>query len=303
MTTRQLRRIALALLVLLVLWGLSQLLSRGSDRLGGSLVVPRVPPETRDTFTIIKAQDTVRLAQSAAGVWTVDGHPAAPAAGSDLVSALEDTAPRELAAVSPTSFARMGVDSGAWTLVVGPLAHPLLTLLVGTTGPGYGTGYVRMARSDSVYLWRGALPGLVRRSPDSWRDHHIGGVIADSVEQIEVTGVGKGYTLRRSKQKWLLGTAPADSSKVAILLAQLRTVDAQGFATPAQMDSLTRTKPRVHRTITVRGAGARPLLALALDSLSGAFWVTRAGDPTVYRLDNWQASQLLPTAASLTGRH
>ena len=303
MSTVQLRRIALALVVLLALWGAAQLFSRGSDRLRGSLVVPRVPAETRDTFTIVKGRDTVRLVQSTAGVWTANGNPAAPAAGSELVSALDDTAPRELAAVSPTSFGRMGVDTGAWTLVVGPLAHPTVTLLVGATGPGYGTGYVRLAGSDSVYLWRGALPGLVRRPADDWRDHHIGGVMADSAEAIDVTGVGRGYALRRDRKRWLLDGAPADSSKVAILLAQLRTVDARGFATPAELDSLAHARHLARRTLTVRGTGARTLLALTLDSLSGAFWVTKPGDPTVYRLDLWQGAQLLPTAASLTAHH
>ena len=303
MSALQLRRIAMVLGVLVILWVAAQLLGHKSDQVRGSLVLPHVAPETSDTITIGHGADTVRLVQRAANQWTANGYPATPGAPAQLIAALDDTSPRELASVSASSLERMGVDSGAWVVSVGPRAHPTFTLLIGSAGPEYGTGYVRLAHSDTVYLWRGALSSLVRRPAEVWRDHHIGGAIPDSVQRIDVTGVGKAYSLRRDKQKWLLGTVPADSAKVATFLSQIRSVEAEGFATAAQLDSIARAKKSARRTLTVRGAGATPLLALTFDSLLGSFWVTKPGDPTVYRLDNWQGAQLLPTAQSLTAHH
>lgn len=303
MSATQLRRLALAVGVLLVLWGLSTLLGHRSDRLGGSLGLPRLSSTTTDTVTIVHGTDTVRLVQGPPGVWTVNGHRASPGAGSDLLRALGDSTPPEVAAISRSSFQRMGVDSGAWALRVGPLAHPRFTLLVGNPGEQYGTAYVRLAQSDTVYLWRGDLPSLVRRPPDAWRDHHVVSIPADSIDAIEVSRQGTRYAVRRAGKGWTIGAAPADTNKVKVLLAQFANLSAQGFGGDRTVDSLTRGKKRVQRSVTVRGKGAAPLLALTLDSAGGSFWGTRPGDGTVYRFDNWQVLQLTPVGDSLRARH
>jgi len=71
MNALQLRRLALVVGALLVLWGLSTLLGHGSDRVTGSLALPRLPTTTTDTFTVAHGADTVRLVQVSAGVWTL----------------------------------------------------------------------------------------------------------------------------------------------------------------------------------------------------------------------------------------
>ena len=303
MSALHLRRLALIVAALLVLWGLSALLGHRSDQLRGSLVLPSLPATITDTITISHGRDTVALVQGSPRVWTANGHPATPGSGSDLLRAIGDTAPRDVASISASSFGRMCVDSTAWTLRVGPAAHPRFTLLVGTQGDEYGTGYVRLAHSDTVYQWRGALPSLVRRPLDGWRDHHLVSIPADSIQSIEVTQHGKRYAVRREANGWTVGAARADTLKIKVLLAQFANLSVQGFGGPATADSLAHAKHRVQRTVTVRGKSATPLLALTLDSAAGAFWVTRPGDPDVYRLANWQVVQLTPAGDSLVTRH
>lgn len=303
MSGPQLRRLAILVGVLLVLWGLSVLFSHRSDRTRGALALPALPAALTDTVTITRGRDTVRLVQTAPGVWTVNGFRATPGAGSDLVKALGDTSPRDIVSISASSLARMGLDSAAWKLVVGPAAQPRLTLLVGSAGQEYGTGYVRRPTSDTVYLWRGSLPSLVRRSSDAWRDHHIASVPPDSVHAIEIAQHGRRYALERGATGWTIGGARADSQKVTVLLAQFRNLSAQGFGGPHTADSLRRVRPRAERLVTLRGKGATPLLALTLDSAAGFFWATRPGDSTVYRLDAWQVLQLTPLADSLRAHH
>lgn len=302
MSGQVLKRIAVALGVLLVLWGLSTVFAHRSDSVRGSLRLPTISDSTRDTILIAHGRDTTLLVQVSPSVWTANGHPAAPGSENDLVRAMRDSSPRDIASMSRGSFGLMGVDTNAWTLRVGSAAHSRFTLVVGNQGPDYNTGYVRLAQSDTVYLWRGSLPELVRRAPDSWRDHVIAMVPAESIQTIAVGRGAKVYTLRRVSRGWTVGAAPADSTKVANLLAQLRTLRAQGFGTPAALDSLARQKKRSRRSIVIRGKGPKPLLALTLDSAATGFWTTKAGDPTIFRLDNWQASQITPVGDSLT-RH
>jgi hypothetical protein len=303
MSGLQLRRLAIAVVVLLALWGMSALFAHRSDQVRGSLVLPVLTPTLTDTIVIIHGRDTVRLAQVAPGVWTANGFPAAPGKGSELLKAIGDTSPRDIASVSASSLQRVGLDSAAWILRVGPAQTPRLTLLIGNPGEEYGTAFVRLPRSDTAYLWRGTMPSLVRRVPDIWRDHHIASVAPDSIQSIEIGLHGKRFAVERQGKSWSVGGQKADSTKVRVLLAQFRTLDSQGFGGPHTADSLRRAHPRGQRTVTVRGKGSKPLLALTLDSASGSFWGTKSGDSTVYRLDNWQVIQLTPAADSLRAHH
>ena len=303
MSSLHLRRLAIAVVVLLALWGLSALISHRSDKIRGSLVLPVLPPTLKDTIAIIHGRDTVRLAQVAPDVWTANGFPATPGKGTELLKAIGDTAPRDLASISASSFGRMGLDSTAWTLRVGPAAQPRFTLLIGKSGSEYGSAYVRLPKSDTAYLWRGTMPYLVQRTPDVWRDHRIATIAPDSIESIEIGLHGKRFTIERQAKGWTVAGQKADSLKMGVLLAQFRNLDAQGFGGPHTVDSLRRVKPRGQRTLTVHGKRGAALLWLTLDSASGSYWGTRARDSVAYRIENYQVFQLTPAADSLRAHH
>ena len=303
MSALQLRRLAIAVIVLLALWGLSALFAHRSDKLRGALALPVLPPTLKDTVAILHGRDTVRLAQVAPGVWTANGFPATPGKGSELLKAIGDTSPRDIASISPSSFARMGLDSTAWTLRVGPAAQPRFTLLVGKSGSEYGTAFVRAPESDTAYLWRGTMPYLIQRQADTWRDHRIASIPPDSVEAIDIGLHGKRFTVQKQGTGWTVGGRKADSTKVGILLAQFRTFDAQGFGGPRTADSLRHATPRGQRSVIVHGKGKTALLSLTLDSAAGTFWGIRAGDSVAYRIDNYQVMQITPAADSLRAHH
>src|SRR5207247_102794 len=86
----------------------------------------------------------------------------------ELFAALRDSTPAELAAESPGSFARLGVDStgGRWIRVAGG-GRTLVELITGQNGPAFGTLYVRKPGDTRVFLWRGRpLPGRTRSGRD-----------------------------------------------------------------------------------------------------------------------------------------
>jgi hypothetical protein len=302
MSAKQLRFLLIALAALLVLWGASRLLSRGSDVVAGTLSLPAVTSGNADSVTVVHQADTIRLVR-AGQRWSVNGYRASSKAVEDLFLAFADTSPHEVAALSPSSFERMGVDSaGGWWLQVSGGGRAVLRLVVGKSGTEYQSGYVRRPESDTVFLWRGPMPTLVRRGLDEWRDHQIAAVPADSVHRIDVQRGRRAYSLVARGGHWYFGAgtgggAPADSGKVATLLGRFADLTVTQFATPAQADSSSRRRPQ--RTVTLRGTGDSVLVQLSLDSAVTTYFVRRSGDPNVYRMDSWQANGITPIDTTL----
>jgi len=302
MSLQHLKLIAIAFTLLLLLWGGAELFSRDSDRVGGGLVLAPVTAADADTIAIVQARDSIVLTKQSATSWLVNGHPTAPGGVADLFRALADSVHPELVAQDSGSFGRLAVDSAAarWLSIRGA-GKPRLRLIFGAAGAEFPSVYLRRPGDAHVYLWRGQLAQLVTRPVDDWREKRIAALVPDSISAVAVERGKDRYTLTRSATRWALVGGAADSAAVARYLERLRTITADGFATPAALDS-TRKRPATRR-LTVR-AGARVLLALAFDSTAGGFLVHHlagAGGegPTVYRMTVWAVDGLTPTSRSL----
>jgi hypothetical protein len=172
---------------------------------------------------------------------------------------------------------------------------------VGKAGQVYGTGYVRPTGASRVYLVRSALPSLATRPVDEWRDRRIGGTPKDSISKVEVQRGSKRYTLARQGNRWDLRPGGAtDSMAVANFLGDLGNVQATGFASGAQIDSLKFTLPK--RRLTVVGADGKPRLQLVFDSTKGGMWARADTGGTVWRLELWGADQITPAESTLAVR-
>src|SRR5436305_14346181 len=98
MSSKHLRFIAITLVVLLLLWGGSELLSRGSDSVTGSLALPALSQTEVDTIAVVKGTDSIVLARQSPTAWSVSCHRAAFPAVGEAFQALADTArPQPLA--------------------------------------------------------------------------------------------------------------------------------------------------------------------------------------------------------------
>ncbi len=303
MSSKHLKIIAASLAVLLLLWGASELFSRGSDTVTGSLALPALGSGDVDTISIAQGADAVVLARQDSTAWTVNGHRAAPDAVHDLLQALRDTVHPELVAQDSSSFGRLGVDSaaGRWLRLRGR-GKPLLPLIVGARGSDYQSAYLRRPGDRHVYLWRGRLATLLDRPTDDWRDKRIAALEPDSIRGVDVARGTDRYAVRRVGARWLVNGGAADSAAVARYLAKLRTITAAGFATPPQVDSTRARRPS--RRLTLRGAGGTVLLALAFDSTATTFLVRHLAGlggegTTVYRMNLWDVDGLTPASRSL----
>jgi hypothetical protein len=297
MSATQLRVIALTLMLLISGWLGARLLSHKSDVIRGRLMLPPVKAEQTDSIVIRHGADTLRLVR-AGTAWTVNGYRAGREPVGQLFLAFIDTTVPDLAAVSPSSFQRMGVDSssGYW-LRVWSGGQPTVKLVIGALAPQASSGYVRREGSDSILLWRGNLVDLARRQVNEWRDRQIGAVVPESVFSVTVTA-RRSYGLRRSGTTWRFATGgAADSGRVAGLLALYRGFSASGFGTAAQADS--GKKPAARRTLALGGAGGAKLLELTFDSSSTGLWARRTGDDNVYRVDAWRLNSFVPPDSAL----
>ncbi len=304
MSTHNLKLVAAGLALLLLLWGASALLSRGSDSVRGSLDLHAPAMSDVDSITIVKGADTIALARQSAPAtaWTVNGHPAALASVTDLFQALGDTTPPELVAQDTSSFRRLQIDStgGRW-LRLRRSGKVQLELVVGGRGTDFESAYVRRPGDAHVYLWHGRLGSTVDRTLDDWRDKRIAALARDSVAAVEVVRGKERYALTRAGKAWLVNGAAADSAAVARYLDRLKTITAAGFATRREIDSTRTARPG--RRLAVRSA-RNALLSLAFDSTAGAFVVrqvtgTRGEGATVYRMNTWDVDGLTPASRSL----
>jgi hypothetical protein len=154
MSPKHLRAIAIGVVVLLILWGASERWSRWSRHTETIGTNPRLPARTAsdvDTVAITQGADTVLLVKQPSGAWTVNRHPASPSGVNDLFQALGDSGRPELVAESPSSFARMGVDSGSSRLVrLSGGGKPPAQVFVGEPGPGSEAHTFSSATSTSI---------------------------------------------------------------------------------------------------------------------------------------------------------
>lgn len=301
MNREQLRRIGIALGVLLAVWIGLRLIQGVARDARTTLPRPSLDRAAVDGITIARPGDTIRLTRTGAA-WTVNGFAASASAITELLDAVADTSgSSELVAETAATHVRLGVDSAqARRVEVRRGADVVLAYLVGKRGPSFESGYVRRPDEDRVFQVRGRLVELVERRVDDWRDRRIVSVEPDSLTGVEITLGSRGYALARSDSGWRLpGGELADSGAVASLLSQFRLLEASGFASPAEADSARFEAPE--RRIRLLGPGSAAV-TLALDSIPGGFWVRRDTLPTVYRLDSWTADRLTPADSTLRRR-
>src|SRR5881628_4182104 len=115
MTAKQLKAIAMGLAVLLLLWGASELFSRGSDTVAAKFTLPALTQGDVDTIALAKGTDSIVLAKQTSTAWTANGHRAAPDAVGDLFQALHDS-------VKPELVAEDRLRSGGWAWTARPAA-------------------------------------------------------------------------------------------------------------------------------------------------------------------------------------
>lgn len=303
MTGTQLKRIAIALVAAIFLWGLVEIAGTGGDVVEEGLVLPAIALAELDAVRFVRDGDTVVIARAGADAWTVNGIGASPNEISALGAALAGGAAGNMVARNPESHARMQVDeASAKRLTVARGDQILGDVLVGAAGRAYQSAYARRPDADEVYLVEHALIPMFDRQVNDWRDKRVVVVAADSIGSIEVRRGRTGYVVARADGGWAVDGRATDSTRVQRLVDGIATweVPPTGFATAAQADSADFRRPE--RELRLLSSTGAELAAVAFDSTDGAFWARRAGDETVYRIYSWKVNELTPADTSLLER-
>lgn len=296
MSQDTLKKLVLALIVALVLWGVLTVFPGGGRSVDASPDVVAFLDGVDDEASIQSVRlrspegDTVLLAHSD-GSWTVNGFPTDSARMAQFLDALSQAGVRELVARNAANHERMGVAAdNAYTLEVDAAGYTG-SLLLGDAGSRYGTTYVRAPNEDEVYLVEGNLNTHARRSVDDWRSKRIVAVDTASVMGLDVTRDGSRYSLTRGDSTWTFedGTE-ADAATVRNILTELGDLRASGFLT--EEDSVATLPPG--GSVVATSADGTPLASVELGSGDNERWATRVGDSTLYRLGSYRVDRLAP---------
>jgi len=296
MSERGLKTLAVALLVLLVLWGLVSFFGgrggRGAPEASEALtgVFQGLTPETVDEVRFEgPGGETQVVLRKDEGGWTVNGFAADSARVAGLWNALQEATVDGLVASNPDNHDRMGVSAdSAWTLEV-DIGAETRTLLVGDAGSRYGTAYVRYPGEDAVHLLEGQLRTEVTRRLDDWRNKRMARVDTARLSRVEVERGEAADVLERVDTLWVVdGEEPADPAKIRALLSGLASLDANGFY--SSTDSL----PGRGGGMTALDQSGDTLLVLEIGSGEGDRWARVSGDSIIYRLPSWSVGRLFP---------
>ncbi len=300
MSTELLKRLAMGLGALLVLWVAAEII-RGSPGDGVTeFALLELDADQPDSIVVTRAIGDVLLQRVSDDVWSVNGHRAAVTSVTEFLEALQGTARAELVAQNPSSFSRFDIeDDTARRLQVFNGSASVLDLLVGKRGADFQSSYVRRPNEDEVYVARFPIGTFVDRPLDDWRDKTIASLQPDAIAGIEVTRNDGSYNnVRADSGQWSIDGDPVDSAAVARLAGQFSSLNGTSFPSEVQMDSVDLASP--DRRVVLRGADNTVLAELVFDSTAASgYWVRRVGDSTVLRLDRFRVDQLTPADSTL----
>ena len=299
MSPTVLRRIALALLIALGLWGAMAVVQRGRRDDAGRLVLGLLDLPVVERVVLARQSDTTILARDSGG-WTANGYRADTLLVRGFLAALGDSSSRsELVAQSAASHARLGVDSSAGRhLVITAAGQPVLDLWLGSRGPEFEGFYARRAGQEAVYLLRGRFMEQTAKSASDWRDKAVATVAPEQVARVEATRGRAHWQLTRHGRTWQLDRAVADSVKVRRFLSHFEDLRAVGFPEGAEGDSIRFDSP--DRSVILFDSTGTRLLALVFDSTaSGSYWARTAVGAPIVRFEGRVVDAVTPDPATL----
>jgi hypothetical protein len=299
MSLDRLKQVAIALVVLVFLWGAAEMLRGGLDEANGNFALATITLEGADSVWIGRTSDTVVIVKQTDTEWSVNGLQAAFSGVSDFFNVFGEVQRGEVVAQNPDSHERLQVaEDNARHLRVFGDDEMLLDLLVGKRGRDFQAFYVRRPGEDEVYALRSRLISFVDRQLNDWRDRTITSVASDSVASVEITRGRSRFSVRKEEGEWRFADGqPTDSAAMSQLLDGYRALSAAGFPTPQQEDSVNFAPP--DRRSILRDEAGNVLAEILFDSTSVGFWVRRAEGGPVYRLDRFRVDRIVPADSTL----
>ncbi len=301
MSERALKQLVGALAVVVALWFVASLFSRG----GGSIDAPGGLDATFDgvdetsvtAVRFVQPGETIELVRGD-DVWRVNGFRADSGSVARFFQSVDEAEVDDLVATNPANHQRMGVAGDSVRTLEIDVAGETRSLLVGNTGPRFSSAYARRPGEDEVYLLEGGLRTHLTRDLTGWRNRKMVAIDTSRVSRIEVERDGEDFTLVRGDSAWTFedGGPVAERPVQSILQELAGALVAAGFV--AEGDSIG-ALPQGGSTVAYSEAGD-VLAEVTIGSGSGERWAVAAGDSVRYRIASFRANLLVPTLESVT---
>ena len=305
MSDRALKVIVKVLGGLVVLWGIAFLIGRGGSDAGsqegsGAMAAFFDDISAGDIRAMVLSgpslDEPVRLERLQTD-WSVNGHPADSGFVARFLSELEGAEVGDIFSTNSANHSRMGVSADSAVVVVIEAAGSTDTLFLGSPGPGFGAVFARIPGEDEVRLVSGDLRSPARRTLDQWRSKRILALDTASIQSIEVERDGESFELVRSDAGWSVDGESADSATVALLLGELRSLQASSFA-----EDQTVFEGDPDRTVLIRGSDGAPIATVRLwnppEGATGNLSARTEGQVSEagagYSVASWRADRLAP---------
>ena len=298
MSEQTLKKIFGALGVLIVLWGISALISSrgGRGRAGGADVAEifeGLDATTVEAVEIEGPTHSLSLERSS-GVWMTDSYPADSTALAQLWRALSEARVERLAASNPANHARLGLSpDSAWTLHVTRTDGGTSTLLVGRSGPTFPSTFVRLPDQNDVVVISQDLRTPVTRTPARWRDRTVVRIDTSAVARVVIERDGESYTVERGDSVWVVGGEPVDRTAMVGLSQELTRFVATGFL---EDGSPSEANPQ---RVTALDASGDTLVTVLFTGEAGTLQARVPGKDLVFRVSDFQVRRIAPELATL----
>jgi hypothetical protein len=209
-----------------------------------------------------------------------------------LLDALSEAEMGDLVASNPQNHGRMGVSSDSAATVTLRVGGSTRSILVGRSGPRYGTAYARLPDEDPVYLLDGDLRTHVVRSLDEWRNRTMVAIDTARVARVEVERDSGSYVFVRTDSSWTLADGSA-AARTAVdgVLSELARLVASGFV--AGGDSIAGLEPA--STTRAYSEAGEVLAEITIGSGTGDRWARTSTDDYLYRVSSFRAGRVAPS--------
>ena len=299
MSEQTLKRILVTLGALVVLWGISSLLSGrgggGTSRAddGVAAALEGLDGTNVESVHINGPLATLTLERSA-GAWTVNGYPADSSAVSRLWDALEGSEVGGVVATNPANHERMGVSAdSAWTVELTRAGGRTSSVLIGKNGPTYPSTYARLPDQDVVVVVSGDLRSAVARGLVAWRDKTVLRTDTAAVARVVIEAEGGSHTLERPDSVWMVSGEVAAAIAVGSLMRELNLLVATGFL---EDGAAAEESPM---RVTALNASGDTLSTVLLTGEESTRHARVPGNEVVFEIPSWRVERIVPDLEKL----
>jgi hypothetical protein len=300
MSDRTLKQLVGALAVVVVLWLVASLVSRG----GGSIDAPTglgttlegVDASSVTAVRFLRPTDTIEL-RPEGGSWRVNGWQADSGSVARFFAAVDETSVGDLMATNPSNHERMGVSGDSVRTLEIDIGGSTRTLLIGNGGPRPQSAYARLPDTDEVYLLEGSLRSHLSRRLDDWRNRRLLAIDTSQVNRITVDREDQTFTVVRGDSAWAFDDGgEVVATQVQGILGELAgSLVASGIV---HDDDPLAAEPAEGSTVAYSAAGA-VLAEVTISGGGGDHWAMAAGDSVRYRIASFRADLIVPRPESM----